>query len=74
MELVRIPTHYGPVIAREQCLNASLLMVYIPLFGVSAPQSIINLIFGTQVAINEENIFTLNGRFFGCHFWAGNDR
>ena len=64
----------GPAIAREQCRNVSHLMVRKPLFGANVRQSIINLIFGTQVAINEKNIFTLNGRSFHCRFCAGDDR
>lgn len=65
---------YGPVIAREQYRNVSHLMVIKPLFGANVRQSIINLIFGTQVAINEKDIFTLNGRSFHCSICAGDDR
>ena len=63
----------GPVIARELCQNVLHLMVRKPLFGANVLQSIINLIFGTQVAINEKDIFTLNGRSFYCSFCAGDD-
>ena len=63
----------GPVIARELCRNVWHLMVRKPLFGANVLQSIINLIFGTQVAINEKDIFTLNGRSFYCSICAGDD-
>lgn len=63
----------GPVIARELCRNVLHLMVKKPLFGANVLQSIINLIFGTQVAINEKDIFTLNGHSFYCSFCAGDD-
>ena len=45
-------------------------MVNQRLFGVIVPQLIINLIFDAQVALNEKNIFTLNGHDVLCLFWA----
>lgn len=54
---------YGPDIARGASQNICAGMGKNYVFGVNAKQSIINLTFGEQVAINEEIIFTLNGCF-----------
>ena len=51
---------YGPDIAQGAFQNIYAGTGKIYVFGVNAKQSIFNLTFEQQVAINEEIIFTLN--------------